>query len=104
MKLIFSTLIFLLLCSCGTLNTLSNSDEQIVRTLKNQKTNCESIPRIYSGLSYDFCKLHSSPNTMYFDWFLSFYLADAVVSTVTDTIVLPYSIFQQVDKGNIEIK
>lgn len=103
MKLIINLLMCFVLCSCGTLNTLSNSDEDIARNLKKQKTNCESIPRVYSGISYDFCKLHSSPSTYYIDWFLGFYLIDGVVSAVTDTLVLPYTIFQQVDKSNIEI-
>ncbi|WP_339667844.1 YceK/YidQ family lipoprotein [Dasania marina] len=102
MKLIISILLFSVLCGCGTLNTLSNSDEQIAINLKKQKTNCESIPRAYSGVSYDFCKLNSNPNTIYNDWFLGFYLVDGVVSVVADTIVLPYTIFQQVDKGNLE--
>lgn len=103
MKLIISITLFSILCGCGTLNTLSNSDENIAINLKKQKTNCESMPRVYSGVSYDFCKLNSSPSTIYNDWFLGFYLVDGVVSAVTDTIVLPYTIFQQKDKGSIEI-
>lgn len=103
MKLLFYILLCSTLYGCGTINTLSKPDEQITKNLKKNNTYCESIPRVYSGLSYDFCILHSSPSTVYVNWILGFYLIDGIVSAVTDTIALPYTIVQQTDKDSLEI-
>ena len=47
---------------CGTINTVARGDYVTKRNLKKAKTYCESIPRVYSGVSYDFCRLNGEPN------------------------------------------
>ena len=34
----------------------------VARDMRKQKTYCQSIPRIYSGLAYDFCVLNAPPD------------------------------------------
>lgn len=89
--------------ACGTITTLSESDQQLTSRLTKQDTYCESIPRVYSGVSYDFCKLNSKPNDTEIDVLVGFYLIDGALSAVSDTLVLPYTIYQQSEKGRIQI-
>ncbi len=44
-----------LLIGCGTAKTLIGSDASVVRDLKKQRTYCESVPRVYSGVAFDLC-------------------------------------------------
>ncbi len=92
------------LSGCGSLNTLSKTDQTLALNLKRQNTYCESIPRVYSGLAYDFCHLHSNPGGIYLDWVLGFYLIDGVASTLVDTVLLPYSGYRQYRDGNLKIQ
>jgi len=89
--------------ACGTITTLSESDTQISSRLTKQDTYCESLPRVYSGVSYDFCKLNSKPTGTAIDVGVGFYLFDGLLSAATDTLVLPYTIVQQSDKGSMQI-
>lgn len=103
MNYILTLLIAFLLTGCGTITTLTNSDEEISHRLKKQKTYCESVSRVYAGVSYNLCKLHSNPNKTYIDWYLGFYIFDTAASVITDTVVIPYTIYQQIDKGSVNI-
>jgi uncharacterized protein YceK len=100
-----SMILLSLICiqGCGTITTLSESDERISSKLTKQDTYCASLPRVYSGVSYDFCKLHSKPTGTAIDIGVGFYVFDGIFSAATDTLVLPYTIFQQSDKGSIQI-
>jgi uncharacterized protein YceK len=89
--------------ACGTITTLSESDQRISSKLTKQNTYCESLTRVYSGVSYDFCKLNSKPTGTAIDVGVGFYLFDGVLSTATDTLVLPYTIVQQSEKGSMQI-
>lgn len=44
----------LTLAGCGTVQTVVRSDQAAVDSLKEQKSYCGAVPRIYSGLAYDF--------------------------------------------------
>lgn len=92
------------LTACGTVTTLSSTDLEIARNLKKQKTNCESIPRVYSGLSYNMCKMHSNSESLNFAPLLGAYLVDSVLSAATDTAVLPFTIYEQHKSGNILVQ
>lgn len=91
------------LCGCGTIVTQSNSDAEIAKRLKRGKTYCESLPQIYSGVSYDFCELHAKNDSIEVKGVLELQLLDMVSSAVVDTIFLPYSIYAQEKYGNIAI-
>ncbi|TVT81561.1 YceK/YidQ family lipoprotein [Pseudomonas sp. H3(2019)] len=96
----------LALGGCGTVATVLQDDAEVARCLRKQKTYCQSIPRIYSGVAYDFCVLNGPPNSMvgvtmsgvpwvYFDF---------LVSGAFDTVVLPYTIYRQSTDGSIDIR
>jgi len=103
MKLLLIPVSLLCLQACGTVTTLSKSDHQISAKLSKQSTYCESVPRMYSGVSYDLCKLNSKPSGTDIDVLVEFYLFDGILSAATDTLVLPYTIIQQSEKGSIQI-
>lgn len=103
MKYLFFLILLVGLQACGTVTTLSNSDQQISAKLSQQRTHCESVPRVYSGVAYDLCQLNSKPQGTEIDVLVGFYLLDGILSAATDTLVLPYTIIQQSDKGSIKI-
>jgi uncharacterized protein YceK len=91
----------LALTGCGTAITVLQSDEDAARSLRKQKTYCQTIPRIYSGLSYDFCYLNAPPEPG--GYLASFVLLDLALSGVLDTVCLPYTFYRQVTEGNLGI-
>lgn len=103
MKLLVVVASIFWLCACGTVTTFSKSDQQISSQLSQQGSYCESVPRVYSGVAYDLCKLNSKPKGTAVDVLVGFYLFDGVLSAVADTLVLPYTIVQQSEKGSIKI-
>ena len=103
MKLLWTLLAILPLTACGTVTTLSHSDREIADNLKKDKTNCQVMPRIYSGVSYNVCKLNSNSESINFEWLLGYYLFDGVASAITDTVALPVTVYSQSKNGNLEI-
>lgn len=53
--------VVLSLSGCGTINTVFYEDKSITSSLQKKKTNCDTLPRFYSGISYDLCVLHGPP-------------------------------------------
>lgn len=47
-------IVSLAVSGCGTFNTVFRDDIAATRELRKQKTYCEAIPRIYSGVAFDF--------------------------------------------------
>lgn len=90
-----------ILSGCGTASSVLQMDADVARDLRKQKTYCQSIPRIYSGLAFDFCVLHAPPDPT--GVLLPFVLLDLPLSGVLDTVVLPYTVYQQVSGGNLGI-
>lgn len=105
-KLILS--FFFLLCSaCSTVKTVAPSEGGLYLRTWGHKSNCKEIPRVYSGVAYDFCLLNSK--TKYknsgFDGLIGLYIfGDLVWSMMADSVVLPYTIYTQVSDGNIKLK
>ncbi len=93
--------ISLAVSGCGTLNTVFREDIAATRELRKQKTYCEAIPRVYGGVAFDFCLLHAAPDPT--GVLIPLALADMALSGTLDTIVLPYTIYRQVESGNIRI-
>mgnify|MGYP006168310009 CR=1 FL=1 len=50
------------LSGCGSAASVLQMDADVARDLRKQKTYCQSIPRIYSGLAFDFCVLNAPPD------------------------------------------
>ena len=91
----------LALSGCGTAVTVLQNDEDAARGLRKQKTYCQSIPRIYSGLAYDFCVLNAPPDPT--GVLVPLVLLDLALSGALDTVSLPYTIYRQGVDGNIRI-
>jgi uncharacterized protein YceK len=91
----------MILAGCGTAVTVLQGDEEAARSLRKQKTYCQAIPRVYSGLAHDFCLLHAPPDPTGF--LVPFVLLDLTLSGVFDTVVLPYTIYRQAVDGSIKI-
>ena len=89
------------LSGCGSVLTVLQDDADVARDMRKQKTYCQSIPRVYSGLAYDFCVLNAPPDPSGF--LVPFVLLDLPLSGVADTIALPYSIYRQATDGNLGI-
>ena len=91
----------LALSGCGTVSTVLQNDEDAARSLRKQKTYCQSIPRIYSGLAYDFCVLNAPPDPT--GVLVPLVLLDLALSGALDTVALPYTVYRQGIDGNIRI-
>jgi len=95
----------LTLAGCGTIQTVVRSDEAAANSRKKQNSFCGSVPRIYSGVTYDFCTLHAPPGPGIDEQTMSnanpIVLIDAVISGALDTLLLPYTIYRQQVDGSI---
>lgn len=106
---------FLINClsACGSVFTLVSNDEAIERSMQKRQTYCVYLPRIYSGVAYDFCALHAEPGGYIIDVSypghfydrgqLVWLGADFLLSGVIDTAALPYTFYQQSNLGSIEL-
>ncbi|WP_043315832.1 YceK/YidQ family lipoprotein [Microbulbifer sp. HZ11] len=103
MKRILCTLSLALLSGCGTVTTLTSSDSEIARNLKQKNSGCVSVPRVYSGVAYNMCKLNSNGSSIYFAPLVGIYLVDSVFSAATDTVALPYTIYAQSQQGSVDL-
>ena len=99
-----ATLSTLLLTGCGSFRSLSQDDSEIKYDLNSYRTNCSSLPRLYSGVSYDVCKVNSSTTQFPKQLKEMLYFGDILPSAVFDTVALPYSIYKQNTLGSLEIK
>ncbi|MGY2288878.1 YceK/YidQ family lipoprotein [Pseudomonas sp. SDO528_S397] len=89
------------LSGCGSLNTVLRDDVAATRELRRHKTYCQSIPRVYSGVAFDFCLLNAAPD--YTGVLVPLVLVDITASGIVDTVVLPYTLYRQNAEGNIGI-
>jgi uncharacterized protein YceK len=103
MKKLFVIFCAVVLSACGTVTTLGASDGYVSEKLTSVETYCETLPRVYSGATYDICLLHSNPDKKRSGFSAPFYLLDATVSAVFDTVALPYSIYAQSEHGSLEL-
>lgn len=101
------------LAGCGTINTVFRPDAVASQNLKESRSNCESVPRIYSGVIYGFCTLNGEPKPEkslsdkgvlgHDGSVLPIVAVEFVASGVLDTLVLPYTVYRQTKDGSIEI-
>lgn len=97
----------LMLAGCGTIQTVIRGDEVAAKSLKEQKSYCGAVPRIYSGVTYDFCSLNAplqnGKDAQTYTDAPAIVLIDVVMSGALDTLLLPYTIYRQQADGNIVI-
>ncbi|MDX9669355.1 MULTISPECIES: YceK/YidQ family lipoprotein [unclassified Pseudomonas] len=107
MKTLAILLATMVLTACGTVQTVVSSDQKTAERLRNEKTYCGAVPRIYSGVTYDFCLMHAElkDGVDVFDYKNANpgVLIDAAASGVLDTLLLPYTIYKQQADGSIVI-
>jgi len=92
----------LLIAGCGTVNTVVRGDAVARRNLK-EISYCKSIPRVYSGVSYDLCALYGPPGPGYGNTAAAL-ISDLIFCGIFDTLVLPYTIYRQSRDGSIYIQ
>lgn len=105
MKFFSTLLISISLTGCGTINTVFRDDMISSNKLAHWHSNCDSIPRIYSGAALNYCTLDAAPRrSVGFDGYPAapLILFDLALSGVADTVVLPYSIYLQNEHGDIQ--
>jgi hypothetical protein len=73
-----------------------------------QKSYCTYIPRIYSGVAYNICKLRSEASE-YSNFGGSIngvpvVVIDTACSAVADTLVLAYTLPRQINEGSIDVR
>ena len=100
-------LVATMLAGCGTIQTVVRSDEVASKSLKDHKSYCGAVPRIYSGVTYDFCYLNAAledgRDAQVHGPAPAIVLLDVVVSGAMDTLLLPYTIYRQQADGSIVI-
>lgn len=107
MKGFFYTLLALCTFSCSTIKTIDPLNNHVNISHNGKKSYCEEIPRIYSGISYNLCLLYGEPSTRVNVGStlngVPFVFIDSAFSLVSDTVVLPYTIVMQANKGSIKV-
>ncbi|MEB2869641.1 YceK/YidQ family lipoprotein [Pseudomonas rhizosphaerae] len=106
MKAVVGVLVAGLLAGCGTINTVFRDDVVTSDNLKEAESFCAAVPRVYSGVVYDFCLLHGKearPGQTRDGAQLGFVAVDMAVSAVFDTLMLPYTLYRQHTDGGIEV-
>lgn len=106
-----SRTIFLLLTivfgGCATTKTVNIPENGAIPINHwNSTTHCDSLPRIYSGVAHNACfALFAERNNaaIYNSFEVGGYILDSVASAVADTLILPYTICTQYQRGNIEV-
>ncbi|RON24526.1 hypothetical protein BK660_02310 [Pseudomonas brassicacearum] len=100
-------MLMLMLAGCGTIQTVVRGDKVAAKSLNEQKSYCGAVPRIYSGVTYDFCSLNAPlKNGLDAQTYTAepgWVLIDAVMSGALDTLLLPYTIYRQHADGSIAI-
>ena len=100
-------LVAMMLAGCGTIQTVVRSDEAAAKSLKDHKSYCGAVPRIYSGVTYDFCYLNAAledgRDAQVHGPAPAIVLIDVVISGALDTLLLPYTIYRQQADGSIVI-
>lgn len=92
--------------SCATVETLNPATDHAENACRGNPSKCQAIPRLYSGLAYNFC-LHygESRERVIGNRFnrLPLLVFDAALSTIADTLVLPFTTYQQCRRWSITV-
>lgn len=103
----------LMLSGCGTINTVFRPDTVTSQGLKDSRSHCGSVPRIYSGVISGFCYLNSEPKPEIgvdnpgfgqpASNIFPIIAIEALASGLADTLVLPYTVYRQSQDGDIQV-
>ena len=107
MKVLTVFLFTLFICSCATIKTINPYNNHINISHFGKKSYCKDIPRIYSGISYNLCLMYGEPSNKTNIGSsvnnVPLVFIDTVLSAVSDTVVLPYTLIMQAEKGDIKV-
>ncbi|MBK5414302.1 YceK/YidQ family lipoprotein [Pseudomonas sp. TH31] len=108
MRFILVAVLMLGISGCGTVSSVFFDDEWVASSLKGYQTQCDSLPRAFSGVAYDFCVLNGPPRHEPADTVSNvngtpLIIVDFFLSVIFDIVVLPYTVYAQVVNGNLEI-
>lgn len=107
MKIYYCIVLALVNFSCSTVNTVAPAHNHINISHGKNKSYCKSVPRVYSGTFYNFCTLYGEPNksaiTDATTHSFRYWATDSIFSIAFDTVILPYTIYSQIDKGSIGV-
>lgn len=92
-----------IITGCGTMHTTTFDEKSIAMNDDGTRSACSSIPRVYSGVAYNVCKMRQGYTTRNF-YQLPLHVVDLALSCGTDTVMLPYTIFMQSTQGSIIVK
>ena len=94
------------LIGCGSLRTVVASNQDIAYSLKKHDSYCKASTRIYSGVTYDFCRFNAKPKAGTINGVKSvaFIFDIGFFAPIMDTVLLPVTIPQQIIYGNPQIK
>ncbi|WP_409488313.1 YceK/YidQ family lipoprotein [Pseudomonas promysalinigenes] len=92
----------ILLSGCATVHTVSD-ESKAVDDLAKWQTNCHALSRAYSGVAYQYCNLNG-PQRTGAHWAPFPILIDMAASGVADTIILPFTAYQQYKRGSVPIR
>jgi len=104
MRSIFIALMYFVTAGCSTIHTLNNAEDGLVM----KGSYCKSIDHVFSGIEYNWCKLHGTPNSNpdanSAKGDFEYVGIDSVFSFVGDVIVLPYTIYKQISSEPIAVR
>ncbi|WP_455921236.1 YceK/YidQ family lipoprotein [Pseudomonas putida] len=105
MKPFLAVCLALLLSGCGSIITVLRDDSVTSKQLADAKSYCGAVPRVYSGVMFDFCVLHAPPEDErnYSSSPPIVVVLDMALSGLVDTVVLPYTFVRQHRDGSIDI-
>lgn len=92
------------IAGCGSFATLTQSDGEVARELRQAETRCEVLPRPYSGVVYSFCNVHSNSLRFTRHALYPLYLFDMIPSLVVDTFALPYTLIRHYREGDLDLR
>ncbi|BBM03367.1 YceK/YidQ family lipoprotein [Microbulbifer sp. GL-2] len=103
MNRVITVALTLILAGCGTANTVGGDNYTVGSALTKEGSYCETLPRIYSGVAYNICKMNSKPKN-FGTIILACTVVDSVFSAALDTAALPYTIYTQNMHGNFDLR
>lgn len=104
LKYFFIVLYYLASVGCSTIHTIKNAEDGVVV----KGSYCKSIDHVFSGIEYNWCKLHGEPNSNYdprsSKGDFEYVGIDSLFSFVGDVIVLPYTLYKQMSSDPIAVR
>jgi len=76
---------------CSSLYTNFASEQRVNHALYRAGSDCDQIPRVYSGVTFNYCYLTGTPREAWQYGVMSFLVFDMLPSAALDTVALPFT-------------